>query len=110
MSGDDHQHDHDGHDHGHAHGAGGHHHHQPPAGFDGAFALGAALNAGFVAAEVVFGIAIAARNNGRFGARFMVRLRANSVRRMAAPDANWLRRSAQSVRRTQIDVAGTQAH
>lgn len=59
---DHHGHDHDdhgheGHDHGHAHGAGGHHHHQPPAGFDGAFALGAALNAGFVAAEVVFGLA-----------------------------------------------------
>lgn len=48
-------HGHEGHDHGH--GAGGHHHHQPPAGFDGAFALGAALNAGFVAAEVVFGLA-----------------------------------------------------
>jgi cobalt-zinc-cadmium efflux system protein len=50
-------HDHKGHDHGHAHGPGGHHHHQPPAGFDGAFALGAALNAGFVVAEVVFGLA-----------------------------------------------------
>ena len=50
-------HGHGGHDHGHAHGPGGHHHHQPPAGFDGAFALGAALNAAFVAAEVVFGIA-----------------------------------------------------
>ncbi len=50
-------HDHEGHDHGHAHGSGGHHHHQPPAGFDGAFALGAALNASFVAAEVVFGLA-----------------------------------------------------
>lgn len=50
-------HGHEGHDHGQAHGAGGHHHHQPPAGFNGAFALGAALNAGFVAAEVVFGLA-----------------------------------------------------
>jgi len=50
-------HSHEGHDHGHAHGLGGHHHHQPPAGFDGAFALGAALNAGFVVAEVVFGLA-----------------------------------------------------
>lgn len=50
-------HSHEGHDHGHAHGPGGHHHHQPPAGFDGAFALGAALNAGFVVAEVVFGLA-----------------------------------------------------
>ncbi len=51
-------HDHAGHDHvGHDHGPGGHHHHAPPAGFDGAFAFGALLNAGFVAAEVVFGIA-----------------------------------------------------
>ncbi len=59
MSGHDHGHDHhdqEEHDHGHAHGHGGHHHHQPPAGFDAAFALGAALNAGFVVAEVVFGI------------------------------------------------------
>ena len=58
MSGHDHHgHDH-GHDHaGHDHGSGGHHHHEPPAGFDGAFALGAALNAGFVVAEIVFGIA-----------------------------------------------------
>ena len=63
MSGADHhhhdhdRHDHSGHDHGHAGGSGGHHHHEPPAGFDGAFALGAALNAGFVVAEVVFGLA-----------------------------------------------------
>ena len=62
MSGHDHHdhqhgHDHGGHEHGHAHGPGGHHHHEPPAGFDGAFALGAALNAAFVAAEVVFGLA-----------------------------------------------------
>lgn len=41
---------------GHSHDPGGHHH-APPAGFDGAFALGAALNGGFVVAEVVFGIA-----------------------------------------------------
>ena len=40
----------------HGHGSGGHEHATPPAGFDGAFALGAALNASFVAAEVVFGI------------------------------------------------------
>ena len=53
---DRHGRDHGGHDHGHAHGPGGHHHHEPPAGFDGAFALGAALNAVFVAAEVVFGL------------------------------------------------------
>ena len=51
-----HPHDHD-HDHaGHSHGPGGHHHHEPPAGFDGAFAIGSALNAGFVVAEVVFGL------------------------------------------------------
>ena len=50
-------HDHRDHEHGHAHGPGGHHHHEPPAGFDGAFALGAALNAAFVTAEVVFGLA-----------------------------------------------------
>lgn len=51
--------DHDGHDHaGHGHAPGGHHHHQaPPAGFDAAFAIGSALNAGFVVAEVVFGLA-----------------------------------------------------
>lgn len=45
----DHEHDHNDH--------GGHHDHAPPEGFDAAFALGAALNAGFVVAEVVFGIA-----------------------------------------------------
>lgn len=64
----EHSHDDAGRDHGHAHeresehaghshGSGGHHPPVPPAGFDGAFALGAALNAGFVVAEVVFGIA-----------------------------------------------------
>ena len=46
------QHSHDDHD----HGAGGHHHPAPPAGFDGAFAIGSALNAGFVVAEVIFGL------------------------------------------------------
>jgi cobalt-zinc-cadmium efflux system protein len=41
-----------------AHRAGGHHHHAAPrSGFDSAFAIGAALNAGFVVAEVIFGIA-----------------------------------------------------
>jgi cobalt-zinc-cadmium efflux system protein len=55
MSTHAHEHDHAGHDgSGHSH---GHHHAAPPAGFDGAFALGSALNAGFVAAEVVFGLA-----------------------------------------------------
>ena len=47
-----------GHDHeSHGHGHGGHHHGAPPSGFDSAFALGAALNTGFVVAEVVFGLA-----------------------------------------------------
>lgn len=56
-----HGHDHhdrgggDDHDHaGRSHGPVGHH--EPPAGFDAAFALGSALNAGFVMAEVVFGL------------------------------------------------------
>jgi cobalt-zinc-cadmium efflux system protein len=55
---DDHDHDHD-HDHrGHAHShAGGHGHHHGPASYDRAFAIGVILNAGFVAAEVVFGLA-----------------------------------------------------
>ena len=47
---------HDHGSHGHTQGAGGHHHHAPPASFDRAFALGAALNAAFVAAEVGFGL------------------------------------------------------
>lgn len=53
-----HDHGHDDHDHdGHGHGLGGHHHHhEPPVGFDTAFAIGSALNAGFVAGEVVFGL------------------------------------------------------
>lgn len=56
----DHDHDHadhnDIHDHGHhqGHAHGGHHHHAP-ADFGTAFALGAALNAGFVVAEFGFG-------------------------------------------------------
>ena len=54
-------HGHDGHAHGHHHGHGllsGHHHHHAPAagGFSGAFAIGALLNCGFVAAEVVYGL------------------------------------------------------
>jgi cobalt-zinc-cadmium efflux system protein len=65
----DHKHDHDhhghghGHDHGHAHGHDhGHHHHGPgghshaPKDFGKAFAIGAALNIGFVAAETVAGL------------------------------------------------------
>jgi cobalt-zinc-cadmium efflux system protein len=52
----DHRHDHD-HDHGHDHGHGhGHGHHHGPVSHDRAFAVGTVLNAGFVAAEVVFGI------------------------------------------------------
>ncbi|WP_237477231.1 cation diffusion facilitator family transporter [Lichenibacterium dinghuense] len=48
-------HDHAGHGHhGHAHGPGGHSH--APASFGRAFALGIALNAGFVVAEAVFGL------------------------------------------------------
>ncbi len=48
-------HDH-AHDHAAGHGHGGHHHHAPPTSFGGAFALGSALNAAFVAAEVAFGL------------------------------------------------------
>jgi cobalt-zinc-cadmium efflux system protein len=52
---DHHEH---GHDHGHDHGGHqGHGHHHGPASYDRAFAIGVALNAGFVAAEVVFGLA-----------------------------------------------------
>ncbi|MEB0078471.1 cation diffusion facilitator family transporter [Pseudomonas sp. CCI3.2] len=41
----------------HDHGSTGHHHHPtPPAGFDSAFAIGSAINAAFVAAEVIFGL------------------------------------------------------
>jgi cobalt-zinc-cadmium efflux system protein len=51
-------HDHDHHDHAHGHhDHGGHGHHHGPASYDRAFAIGVALNAGFVAAEVVFGLA-----------------------------------------------------
>lgn len=50
MSAHDHQHA--GHEHEHA----GHHHPSPPAGFDSAFAIGSALNAAFVIAEVIYGL------------------------------------------------------
>jgi cobalt-zinc-cadmium efflux system protein len=57
MSHHDHRHDadqvHDHHDHGH--GPGGHQH--APTAFGAAFAIGTALNAGFVAAQVFYGIA-----------------------------------------------------
>jgi cobalt-zinc-cadmium efflux system protein len=49
---DHHDHDHHGHDH---HGHGGHGHHHAPASFGAAFAIGAALNIGFVVIEGVFG-------------------------------------------------------
>ena len=49
-----------GHAHGHAHSHGGHHAHDhhapPPKGFGRAFALGIALNAGFVVIEALFGV------------------------------------------------------
>lgn len=45
--------DHHGHDHGHKHG----HSHAPPENFDRAFALGAGINAGFVAVQIGFGLA-----------------------------------------------------
>lgn len=49
-----------GHDHGHAHGGGhghgGHGHHHAPADFGRAFAIGTALNLGFVAVEATYGI------------------------------------------------------
>lgn len=50
---DHHDHAHNGHDHSHSHA--GHHH--GPVDFNRAFALGAALNAAFVAAEIFFGLA-----------------------------------------------------
>jgi cobalt-zinc-cadmium efflux system protein len=49
----DHSHDHD-HDHGHHHGHG--HHSHAPASFGRAFAVGAALNVGFVLIEAVYGL------------------------------------------------------
>ena len=53
-SGHDHDHDHHDHDHGHAHGGHGHSH--APADFGRAFAIGAALNIAFVAAEAAAGL------------------------------------------------------
>lgn len=49
-----HDHDHE-HGHGHGHGQSGGHSHTP-ANFDRAFAIGVALNLGFVVAEVVYGV------------------------------------------------------
>lgn len=48
-------HHHDDHDHGHAHGLGGHHHHHAPKDFGRAFAIGVALNTGFVIVEAAAG-------------------------------------------------------
>jgi cobalt-zinc-cadmium efflux system protein len=53
MSHDHPHHDHDHGEHGHSHGAG---HVHAPASFGKAFAIGVALNAGFVIVEVVYGI------------------------------------------------------
>ena len=57
-------HDHAGHDHAadgcghhHGHGRGGHGHHHAPARHDAAFAIGTALNAGYVAVQVGTGLA-----------------------------------------------------
>lgn len=51
---DDHDHHGHGHHHGHAHGLGGHSH--APASYDRAFAIGTALNIGFVAVEAFYGV------------------------------------------------------
>jgi cobalt-zinc-cadmium efflux system protein len=48
-------HDDHGHDHGKSHGVGGHHH--APASFGMAFAIGTTLNAAYVGAQVVYGLA-----------------------------------------------------
>lgn len=55
--GHDHDHDHD-HDHGHHHHGHGHHHHHHhvPESFGRAFAIGAALNVGFVLVEGAYGL------------------------------------------------------
>jgi cobalt-zinc-cadmium efflux system protein len=57
--GDDpgHGHAHAGHDHGHGHGH-GHGHSHAPKDFGTAFAIGVVLNAGFVVAEVVYGLRV----------------------------------------------------
>jgi cobalt-zinc-cadmium efflux system protein len=58
-SGPGHDHAHAGHDHDHDHGHGhGHGHSHAPKDFGTAFAVGVALNAGFVAAEVVYGLRV----------------------------------------------------
>ncbi len=57
----DHDHDHQGHEHGHEYGHGhghahGHTHSHGPASYDRRFAIGVALNLGFVAVEAVYGV------------------------------------------------------
>ncbi|WP_397452829.1 cation diffusion facilitator family transporter [Pseudomonas sp. NA-150] len=52
MSAHDHQHGLGG----ERHASSGHQHASPPAGFDSAFAIGSALNAAFVVAEVIYGL------------------------------------------------------
>ena len=55
--GDDHDHhDHDEAHHHPAHRHGGHHHAHVPASFGRAFAIGIALNIGYVAAEAIYGV------------------------------------------------------
>ena len=49
------EHDHHDHDHNHAHGA-GHAHVHAPKDFGVAFAIGTALNLGFVIVEIVYGL------------------------------------------------------
>jgi cobalt-zinc-cadmium efflux system protein len=52
-----HHHGDPAHDHGHAHHGHHHHHHHAPTSFGRAFAIGVALNGGFVVAEWLFGVA-----------------------------------------------------
>ena len=57
MAGHSHHHGHDhGGDHGHGHHHGPGHSHAPAGTHDRAFAIGIALNLGFIVAEVVFGL------------------------------------------------------
>ena len=55
MHDDDEHHHHDGHDHG-PHGETGHSHAHAPTDFGRAFAIGTALNAGFVLLEAIYGV------------------------------------------------------
>jgi len=90
----DHDHGHH-HDHGHSHGLGGHHHHAPKD-FGRAFAIGVALNAGFVAAEVAAGL--------WFGSLALLADAGHNLSDVLglamAGGAAWLARRAASARRT----------